>query len=181
MEDEVKEGGWKNSENQKIFYEFWNYIKKSYINIIEYEINFVSTYEELIASENSVNHFYEGNIRLLLQEMSVTKEGYKIEKRNYLKAKSKIKRQEMSQSSSDKDYLTYDEIIVNDLIKIFNDLRVQRSNNFEETTDFFKQWIKAEHLNNLIKFLNNDEEFWQLVNNCKLVTYQNITSGRYSS
>jgi len=70
---------------------------------------------------------------------------------------------------------------VNDLITIFNDLRVQRDNNFGETTEFFKQWIKAEHLNNLIKFLNNDEEFWQLVNNCKLVIYQNITSGRYSS
>jgi len=70
---------------------------------------------------------------------------------------------------------------VNDLIGIFNDLRVQRDNNFGETTELFKQWIKAEHLNNLIKFLNNDEVFWQLVNNCKLVIYQNITSGRYSS
>jgi len=87
----------------------------------------------------------------------------------------------MHQSSPDKDYLTFDEKIVNDLISIFNDLRVQRDNNSGETTEFFKQWIKAEHLNYLIKFLNNDEVFWQLVNNCKLVTYQNITSFGYSS
>jgi len=83
MEDEVNplhgKGGWKNSENLEIFYAFWNYIKKSHINIIEYEMNFVSSYEKLLASENSVNNFYEGNIRLLNQEMRVTKEGYKIE------------------------------------------------------------------------------------------------------
>ncbi|CAK5087254.1 unnamed protein product [Meloidogyne enterolobii] len=83
MEDEVNpldgKGGWNNSENQKIFYGVWNYIKKSHINIIEYEMNFVLSYEKLLASENSVNSFYEGNIRLLFQEMSVTNKEYRIE------------------------------------------------------------------------------------------------------